>query len=64
MLFLILLVPLTLLGAILAWMCWRARQRRVALIMAGISLVCAGVSAAILLVGLFLYDALQLSPPG
>jgi len=64
MLFLILLVPLTLLGAILAWMCWRARQRRVALVMAGLSLVCTGISAAFLLVGLFLYDALQLSPPG
>jgi len=60
MLFLLLLVPMTLLGAILAWLCWRARQRRVALVLAGISLASAGVSAVLILAGLFLYDALQL----
>lgn len=62
--FLVLLVPMALLGAILAWMSWRARHRRVALVMAGLSLVCSGVSAVLLLAGLFLCRALQGPGPG
>jgi len=64
MLFLLLLVPMALLGATLAWLCWRARQRRVALVLAGISLASAGVSAVLLLAGFFLYGALQLPASG
>ncbi len=64
MLFLILLIPMTLLGAVLTTICWRARQRRVALVMAGIALACAGVSAVLLFAGLFLCDALQRSTAG
>ena len=58
MMFLLLLVPLALLGAVLAWMSWRARQRRVALTMAGISLVCTLLSLGILVAGFVLYAAL------
>lgn len=59
MMFLLLLVPLALLCAVLAWMSWRARHRQVALVMAGVSLVCTGVSAGIILAGIFLYESLQ-----
>lgn len=59
MLFLILLVPIAILGAIVAWMCWRAKQRQVAFIMAGISLVCSGLSIGIIVASLFFYQALE-----
>ena len=58
MMFLLLLIPLALLGAVLAWMSWRARQCRVALLMVGVSLVCAVVSAGIIVGALLLYQAL------
>jgi len=58
MLFLIFLVPIAILGAVLAWMCWRARQRQVALVMTAVSLVCSGLSLAIILTGFFFYEAL------
>jgi len=58
MLFLIFLVPIAILGAVLAWMCWRARQRHVALVMTAVSLVCSGLSLAIILTGFFFYEAL------
>lgn len=60
MMFLILLVPLAILGAVLAWMSWRVRHRQVALVMAAISLVSSILSVAIIMTGLFFYDALQL----
>jgi len=59
MLFLIFLVPIAILGAVVAWMCWRARQRQIAVIMASISLVCTGLSVGIVIAGLFFYEALQ-----
>lgn len=58
MMFLLLLIPMALLGAILAWMSWRARHRRAALVMAGVSLVCTVLSAGILLGSLLLFQAL------
>ena len=64
MMFLLLLIPLALLGAVLAWLCWRARQRRAALVMAGISLVCTVLSAGIFLAGLLLYQALPVQIAG
>jgi uncharacterized membrane protein YozB (DUF420 family) len=60
MMFLILLIPLAILGAVLAWMSWRVRHRQVALVMAAISLVSSILSVAIIMTGLFFYDALQL----
>jgi len=60
MMFLILLIPIAILGAVLAWMSWRVRHRRVALVMAGISLVSSALSVAILVAGLFFYETLQL----
>lgn len=60
MLFLILLIPLAILGAVLAWMSWRVSHRQVALVMAAISLVSSVLSVAIIVTGLFFYDALQL----
>lgn len=59
MMFLLLLVPLAVLCAVLAWMSWRARHRQVALIMAGVSLVCSGLSVGIILAAIILYDAVQ-----
>jgi len=59
MLFLILLVPIAILGAVVAWLCWKARQRQVAVIMASISLVCTGLSLGIIVASLFFYEALQ-----
>jgi hypothetical protein len=58
MMFLLLLLPMALLGTVLAWLSWRARHRRAALVMAGVSLVCAILSAGVLLAGLFLYQSL------
>ncbi len=58
MMFLLLLLPMALLGAVLAGLSWRARHRRAALVMAGIGLVCAVLSAGILLGGFCLYQAL------
>lgn len=60
MMFLILLIPLAILGAILSWMSWRARHRRVALAMASFCLVCSVLSLGIILAGIFFYEALQL----
>jgi hypothetical protein len=64
MMFLLLLIPLALLGVVLAGLSWRARQRRTALVMAGISLVCTVLSAGILLAGLLLYQALPVQITG
>ena len=64
MMFLLLLLPLALLGAVLAWMSWRARQRRVALVMAGVSLVCVVLSAGIIVAALLLYQALPVQITG
>lgn len=58
MLFLIFLVPIAILCAVIAWMCWHARQRQVALVMTAVSLVCSGLSLVIILTGLFFYQAL------
>ena len=58
MMFLLFLIPIALLGAVLAWMSWRVRQRRVALVMAGVSLVCVVVSTGIIVAALLLYHAL------
>lgn len=58
MLFLLLLIPMTLLGAVLAWMSWRARHRRAALVMAGICLVCSVLSVILLIASFLLYEAL------
>jgi len=60
MMFLILSVPLAILGAVLAWMSWRARHRQVALVMVSICLVFSLLSVAIILGGLFFYQALQI----
>jgi hypothetical protein len=51
---------MALLCAILAGMSWRVRQRRVSLVLAGMSLLCSGLAAGIFLAGLFLVRALQL----
>jgi len=58
MMFLLLLLPMTLFGGVLAWMSWRARNRRTALALVGVSLACAVLSAGILLGCHFLYQAL------
>jgi hypothetical protein len=58
MLFLLLLLPIALLSAILAWMCWRARQHQVALVMFGICLVCSGLSIGMILTSLIFYEML------
>lgn len=64
MIFLLLLIPMALLCAILAGMSWRVRQRRVSLVLAGMSLLCSGLAAGIFLAGLFLVRALQLPGSG
>lgn len=58
MMFLLLLLPMALLGIVLAGMSWRARHRRAALVMAGIGLLCTILSAGILLAGLYFYQTL------
>ena len=58
MMFLLFLVPMAILGALLAWMSWRARHRQVALTMAGVCLVCTLLSLGILVAGFVLYEAL------
>jgi hypothetical protein len=64
MMFLLLLIPLALLGAVLAWLSWRARQRRAALVMAAVGLVCAVLSVGLILAGLLLYQALPVQITG
>ena len=61
---LLLLVPLAVLGAVLAWLSWRARQRRIALALAGFCLLCSGLSAGILVFSWLLYEALPPSVTG
>ncbi|HKK01799.1 MAG TPA: hypothetical protein VJ955_06485 [Desulfuromonadales bacterium] len=61
---LFLLVPMTLLCAVLAWMSWRASHRRVALTMAGVSLVCLILSAGTVWGSYYLYEALQIPGGG
>ena len=64
MLFLIFLIPIAILGAIIAWKCWRAKHPQVALVVAAVSLVCTALSIGIFCLGLFLYQALPVAPPG
>jgi len=47
MLFLLLLLPAIALGWVLAWLSWRARHRRVALTIAGFSLLGSAAVAAL-----------------
>jgi len=63
-LFLLLSVPISLIAGFVAWMSWRARHRGVAFTMAGISIIFTGISLAIIIVGLFFYEALQTTPFG
>lgn len=61
--FLVLLIPMTLLCAALTSMSWRANHRQVALIMAGVSLVCLILSAGTIFGGYYLYEVLK-TPSG
>ena len=56
---LILLIPICLLCAALAWMCLKAKHPEVALVMAGTSLLCLVLSVATIYGGIFLYDAVK-----
>ena len=62
--FLVLLIPMTLLCAALTWMSWRANHRQVALIMAGVSLVCLILSVGTVFGGYYLYEVLKTSGGG
>jgi hypothetical protein len=64
MLFLVLLIPLAFLGAVLAWMSWCARHRKVALAMVGISLVSSGLSIGIILACFYFYQTFQVAAAG
>jgi len=58
---LILLIPIALLTAIVAWLSWRARHPQVALTMAGISLLCSGLSVVTIVAGVYFYEVLEKS---
>lgn len=61
MLFLMLLIPMGLLTAFLAWRCWRVNAPRVALAMVGTCAACAILSALLIYAMYYLYDALKLT---
>ena len=64
MLFIIVLIPMGLLTAFLAWRCWRVNSPRVALAMAGTCIGCM-VTAALLIYGMiYLYQALKITEGG
>ncbi|BCA79688.1 hypothetical protein [Desulfuromonas sp. AOP6] len=61
MLFLLLLIPIAILCAILAWLSWRARHRKVALVMVGISLFSSTICIVTIIGSVFFYQALEKS---
>lgn len=64
MLFLMLLIPLALLSAFLAWRCWQVAHPKVALAMVAACLACT-VMSALLIYGMhYLYEALRLPVAG
>jgi hypothetical protein len=58
MLFALLLLPIAILSACLAWLSWRARHRQVAFVMTCICLVCSGLAIGAVLAGVFFYEML------
>ncbi|MDW7646379.1 MAG: hypothetical protein SCI25_15225 [Desulfuromonadales bacterium] len=61
MLFLMLLIPLAILCSILAWLSWRARHRKVALVMVGISLFSTSICVVTIISSIYFYQALEKS---
>ena len=61
MLFLLLLIPIAILCALLAWLSWRARHPKVALVMVGISLFSSTICVITIISSIYFYQALEKS---
>lgn len=64
MLFLLVLVPMALLSAFLAWRCWQVKHPRIAVAMAITCVGCTLCSALLIYGLLYLYEALKIPAAG